>query len=75
MLTCLHFAGCTDPSLSRPDGERRHGVHAGQRQTRRAVRNARRQPAHEERLVHRHVSSGGAEVLIEDPLPRARDGG
>lgn len=64
------------PDSSRPDGERRHGLHSGQRQTRRAVRNAS-QPADEERLLHCHVSSGGPEVLIEDPLPKrgAQEGG
>lgn len=56
------------PSL-RPDGQGRHGLHAGQRQNRRAVANAGRHPADQERLLYRHVSSGGPQVLIVVPAP------
>lgn len=53
---------------SRSDGERRHSLRTGQRQTRRLDGKAD-QPAVEERLLYRHVSSGGPEVLIDGPTP------
>lgn len=72
-VVCTNFS---PPDSSCSDGERWHGLHTGQRQTRRAVGNTGH-PADEERLLHCHVSSGGPEVLIEDPLPKcgAQEGG
>ena len=48
------------------DGKRRHCLHSSQRQTRGwTIRKQPHQPANEERLLHRHVSCGGSEVLME----------
>lgn len=60
--------------FSRSDGERRRGVHAGQQQTRRQLRDAVR-PDDAERLLHRPVAGGRAEVLIRDPSSRTQEGG
>lgn len=57
----------------RSDGERRHGVHAGQQQTRRERGDAGR-PDDPERLLHRPVAGGRAEVLIRDPSSPAQGG-
>lgn len=66
-ISCFVLTFCLTGS-SRSDGERRHGLHTGQRQTRRLDGKAG-QPAVEERLLYRHVSSGGPEVLIDGPTP------
>lgn len=66
-ISCFVLTLCLADS-SRSDGERRHGLHAGQRQTRRLDGKAG-QPADEERLLYRHVSSGGPEVLIDGATP------
>lgn len=84
MCVCWTYATsviCTNtlfpPDSSCPDGKRWHGIHSGQRQARRRVVRNAGQPTNEERLLHRHVSSGGPEVLIEDLLPKsgAQEGG
>lgn len=77
VLPVLRFVLTPNSPPSRcPDDKRRHGLHSGQRQARRAVGNAS-QPANKERLLHCHVSSGGPEVLIEDLLLKcgAQEGG
>lgn len=55
------------------DGERRYGLHPGQQQIGRVARIPQ-QPASEERLLHRHVASGGPEVLIKITAWRSRCG-
>lgn len=65
----FHFLICTDAfCFADSDGEGRHGVHAGQRQTR-GLDGKAGQPVGQERLLHRHVSSGGPEVLIDGSTP------
>lgn len=51
-----------------PDDKRWHGLHSGQRQSRRVAR-CTGEPAAEEWFLYCHVSSGGPEVLIEDRPP------
>lgn len=55
------------------DGERRYGLRPGQQQIGRVARIPQ-QPASEERLLHRHVASGGPEVLIKITAWRSRCG-